>query len=118
MRDLAPEIFRKRFLFEGYFTIEVNESKLVDFFSYLTSSLELKTYGDPIVHSTNGVGKASNQGFDAFVPLIDSGIYIAVWSVPRFLSIIMYTCKQFDERRAGRLTAEFFKMEASEQKVF
>jgi S-adenosylmethionine decarboxylase len=108
MKNLAPDIFRKRLLVEGYFTIDVNEKTLVDFFSHITSELSMKTYGDPIVHTTGGVGKAENQGYDAFVPLIDSGIYIAIWQQQKFFSLIIYTCKDFPEDRAVALTQSFF----------
>ena len=87
MRRLAPEIFRKRLLVEGFFTRAlVDAQALRDYFAFITGQLGLRTYGDPIVHETSGQGKAVNQGFDAFVPLIDSGIYVCVWSGPRFLS--------------------------------
>ncbi|HTE31682.1 MAG TPA: hypothetical protein VK666_14975 [Chryseolinea sp.] len=118
MINLAPEIFRKRMLLEGFFTIEVNEKTLVDFFRFITEQLGLKTYGDPIVHATSGTGKDSNQGYDAFVPLIDSGIYVAVWANQKFLSMVMYTCKEFDEVNARNKTSEFFKMPKVETKLF
>jgi hypothetical protein len=31
-----------------------------------------------------------------------------VWSGPRFLSVILYTCAEFDEERATDLTRDFF----------
>jgi hypothetical protein len=79
MNTIAPNIFRKRLLIEGYFTIEVKASTLIEYFSFITSSLQLRTYGEPVIHATSGQGKEQNQGYDAFVPLIDSGIYIGVW---------------------------------------
>src|SRR4030095_14901251 len=97
LTKIAPDIYRKRLLIEGFFTIDCNEKTLLDFFRTLTGELSLKTYADPIVHTTGGVGKAENQGFDAFVPLIDSGIYISVWLNRRFLSIVLYTCKDFED---------------------
>ena len=45
MRDLAPEIVRQRLLIEGRCTVAVDSA-----------------------------GKAESAGFDAFIPLIDSGI--------------------------------------------
>lgn len=118
MKDLAPDIFRKRMLLEGFFTIEVNEQTLIDFFRFITERLELKTYGNPIVHATSGVGKQANQGYDAFVPLIDSGIYVAVWSNQKFFSMVLYTCKAFDEVVAQKETSDFFKMREVESKLF
>ena len=106
---LAPEIFRKRLLMEGFFTRDdVTDGTIKDYFSTITSELSLRTYADPIVHSTGGQGKAVNQGFDAFVPLIDSGIYMSLWAGPRFVSIIVYTCAEFDETKALSKTREFF----------
>ncbi len=111
MRRLAPDIFRKRLLLEGFFTrAPLDAQVLRDYFAFITGQLGLRVYGEPIVHETTGEGKAVNQGFDAFVPLIDSGIYVCVWSGPRFLSVILYTCAAFDETRAAELTREFFQL--------
>lgn len=118
MPTLAPDIFRKRLLIEGYFTIEVNSSTLVEYFSFITNTLALRTYAEPIVHTTGGAGKEENQGYDAFVPLIDSGIYIAVWSGKKFLSMIIYTCKDFDEEEALQETRKFFGITQYEHKLF
>lgn len=119
MPRLAPEIFRKRLLIEGFFArAELDAQVLRDYFTFITTELGLRTYGEPMVHATSGQGKAVNQGYDAFVPLIDSGIYVCVWSAPRFLSVILYTCAEFDEMRATDLTRDFFEMTAWETAVF
>ena len=118
MYSIAPDIFRKRLLIEGFFTTSVNEQSIIDFFIFITAGLNLKTYGQPIIHATRGVGKDANQGYDGFVPLIDSGIYLAVWSNQKFLSLITYTCKDFDETKALQLTKEYFAMTESEHKLF
>jgi S-adenosylmethionine decarboxylase len=118
MKDLAPGIFRKRLLAEGYFNINIDESALVNFFQYITANLSLKTYAKPIVHTTSGEGKEANQGFDAFVPLIDSGIYLAVWNNLKFLSLVMYTCKDFSEDLAVNNVKSYFSMEEIEWKLF
>jgi S-adenosylmethionine decarboxylase len=118
MPNIAPDIFRKRLLIEGYYTIEIAEETIKNFFSYITGELSLKTYGEPIVHTTSGVGKESNQGYDAFVPLIDSGIYMGVWANQKFLSLIIYTCKDFNERDAFEKKKTFFQLSQSEHKLF
>ena len=118
-RRLAPEIFRKRLLIEGFFTREdVGGETIVEYLAHLTGQLELRTYAEPIVHQTGGQGKDANQGFDAFVPLIDSGIYVCIWSRPRFLSIIVYTCAEFDEKKAVAVTAEFFGVADTDSFLF
>jgi heme-degrading monooxygenase HmoA len=118
LTTIAPEISRKRLLVEGYFTREMNREVLIEFFEHLTRELGLRTYGDPIVHRTSGEGKEANEGFDAFVPLVDSGIYIAAWVQPRFLSTVIYTCADFDQERAVVLVRDFFGLGQHQAAVF
>ena len=88
------------------------------YFSRLTADLGLRTYADPIIHRTSGQGREVNEGFDAFVPLVDSGIYIAVWTGPRFLSTILYTCAPFDEDRAVEVMRIHFRLSTFEAAIF
>ncbi len=108
---IANDIFRQRFLIEGYYTIEVNQEVVNHYLRDLASVLNLRIYRDPIVYSPTSTGKKKNQGFDAFVPLIDSGISVYIWSNKKFFSIIIYTCKGFDEKLAETFTCDFFKVE-------
>ena|SRR5687768_4063400 len=118
LTNIAPDIFRKRLLVEGYFGADVTEDSLRDYFSQITGKLGLKTYGPPIIHHTSGEGKAVNEGFDGFVPLVDSGIYIGVWVNPKFLSTIIYTCGEFDEEKAVGIVREFFRMSELQSAIF
>src|SRR4051794_32326304 len=118
MRDLAPDIVRQRLLLEGHFSVDVDEATIRRFLSELPSSLNLRSYGEATVFAPTGVGRDANEGYDAFVPLIDSGISLYVWSVPRFLSLIVFTCKAFDEPAAVGFTRDFFAMSDSEHQRF
>ena len=118
LTTIAPEVFRKRLLIEGYYQIDVTSETVSDYFSHITSQLKLRTYGDPIVHKTSGAGKDANEGFDGFVPLIDSGIYISVWSNSHFLSTIIYTCAEFDENKAVEIVKDFFRLSDFEAAIF
>ena len=109
MKNIAPEIFRQRLIIEGYYTIEVNKEVIERYLLGIAAHLDLRTYGDPIIFSpASGMGREENAGFDAFVPLIDSGISVYVWSQARFFSTVLYTCKGFDERAAINFTRDFF----------
>jgi hypothetical protein len=110
MEDLAPDITRQRLLIEGFFTIDVDEAVILAFFGHITTAMGLRTYGAPTVFAPGGDGRIENQGYDAFVPLIDSGISLYVWSGPRFLSVIIFTCKRFDPHTAIDVTREFFHL--------
>ncbi len=118
MKNIAPTITRQRLLIEARYTIDVGQKKVKDFLLGLAKELHLRTYGEPIIHSPGGDGKEINQGFDAFVPLIDSGISLYVWSNERFLSCVLYTCKQFSVDDAIAFTKNFFKTNQLEFESF
>ena len=96
-RDLAPTIVRQRLLIEGYWSVEVDEAYIRQFLLDLPAHLGLRAYGEPVVYAPgSGMGREANSGWDAFVPLIDSGISAYFWAQPRFFSVVLYTCTRFD----------------------
>jgi S-adenosylmethionine decarboxylase len=103
---------------EGLYAIDVTRESLAQYLAGLAAHLDLKAYGEPVIYSPAGQGKAQNQGFDAFLPLIDSGIAAYVWSSARFFSVVLYTCKEFDEAEAVRFTCEFFGAAEVESMAF
>ena len=108
MKDLAPEITRIRLLIEGFYSGDMDESRVVRYLFSVAEELGLKVYGHPTIHSPAGKGSEQNQGFDAFIPLIDSGICVYVWSQRKFFSTLIYSCKSFDADLACRFTREYF----------
>ena len=109
MRNLAPDIFRQRLLIEGYYSGEMTADRITNYLLGIAAHLALRTYAEPIVFTpAAGMGREENAGFDAFVPLIDSGISVYVWSKAAFFSALLYTCKAFDEEEAVDFTRSFF----------
>lgn len=117
MKDIAPKIFRKRLLVEAKYHININEKVIKDFFRQVSKELSLRIYDEPIVHTAKG-GKDINQGFDAFAPLIDSGISLYVWTPDKFLSCILFTCKDFSSEKALQFIKDFFEISKLEYKEF
>ncbi|MEM7363375.1 MAG: S-adenosylmethionine decarboxylase [Pseudomonadota bacterium] len=118
MKDLAPDILRQRLLIEGLYERSVDADCVRRYLHDVASHLDLKTYGDAIVHSPDGIGKDENDGFDGFIPLIDSGISLYVWSGSRFFSAVLFTCKTFDEGKAVDFTRIFFNTNEIEHSSF
>lgn len=111
MRDLAPDIVRQRLLIEGYWTIEVDEPTIRRYLLGVAEQLGLRTYGEPVVFApAAGMGREANAGWDAFIPLIDSGIAAYFWAASRFLAVTLYTCKRFDAAAAIEFTRDYFAM--------
>jgi S-adenosylmethionine decarboxylase len=111
VKDLAPHITRQRLLVEGFYAIEVDRGAVDRYLDGIAAHLGLRTYGAPAIFSPGGEGKRENQGFDAFLPLIDSGISLYVWSSARCFSAILYTCRRFDEAAAIEFTRRFFAVQ-------
>ncbi len=109
MDNIAPDITRQRLLIEGYYTVDVDESKVVSFMTELAGQLVLRYYGEPIVHTPGGIGKHENQGYDAFLSLVDSGISLYVWTNAKFFACVLFTCKRFDTDEAVSFVREFFQ---------
>jgi S-adenosylmethionine decarboxylase len=107
----APDVLRQRLLVEGHYRLDsVDEAAIRAAFAFVTGRLALRAYGEPIIFSPGGEGRADNQGYDAFLPLIDSGICLYVWTQKRFVSSILYTCKTFDEAAAVSAYRDFFDL--------
>ena len=96
-----PDITRQRLLIEGQFTIEVNRKTVVGFLFGIAEHLDLRTYREPVVHSPGGTGRPENTGFDAFIPLIDSGISLYVWSEARIGVSVLQAFEWVDLRASG-----------------
>ena len=118
MRDLAPGIVRQRLLVEATFTVEVDEPFVDRFLHGLADHLGLRTYAEATIVSPGGSGREENEGFDAFLPLIDSGISLYVWTGPRFLACVLFTCKAFDADRAIEFIDEAFATTDRESRSF
>ncbi|MBW4570808.1 MAG: hypothetical protein KME31_23115 [Tolypothrix carrinoi HA7290-LM1] len=109
IKNLAPDIFRQRLLIEGFYTIDINKELLEKYLLNVAGHLSLSTYGEPIIFApASGMGREENAGYDAFLPLIDSGISAYFWSSAKFFSIVIYTCKGFNEQAAIDFTREYF----------
>ncbi len=109
MRDLAPEIVRQRLLMEGRFAAAVDRAAVERYLTGVAAHLGLRSYGAPVVHAPGGAGKPENEGFDAFLPLVDSGVSLYVWSGRRFFAVVLFTCKRFSVEQALDYTRRFFE---------
>jgi S-adenosylmethionine decarboxylase len=116
--QFAPEILRQRLLVEGYYTTDVDRAAVERFLHGIAAHLTLRSYGQPAIFAPGGEGREENQGFDAFLPLIDSGISLYVWTELRFVSTVLFTCRAFDDGAAVVYVKEFFGLTTFERHSF
>lgn len=118
MKDLAPHILRQRLLIEGIYEREVSAATIADFFDVLLEKMRLTAAGDVLINCSDNMGKPENRGIEAFLPLIESGVALYTWESSRFLSLIIYTCKAYDNDVALAATSDFFQLSQVEYKSF
>ncbi|MEM8985206.1 MAG: S-adenosylmethionine decarboxylase [Pseudomonadota bacterium] len=81
------------------------EARLRAYMIDVCAHLGLRAYAEPMIYApADGMGKDENAGYDAFMSLIDSGISAYIWKNRAFFSILLYTCKDFDETAAVAFT--------------
>lgn len=71
-----------------------------------------------MVHSPESIGKPEIGGFDAFLPLIGSGISLYIWEPARFFATVLFTCKGFDNAAATDFTRQFLHATEIETRSF
>ena len=118
MPGFAPEILRQRLLVEGYYTRDVDDHAVEEFLLGVAAHLDLRSYGKPVIFAPAGLGREEHEGYDAFLPLIDSGISVYVWTGPRFVSTVLFTCKAFADDLAVAYTKDCFGLTDFEHRAF
>ena len=118
MENLAPQIFRQRLLIEGFYAGDVDRARILSFFDQITDALSVTAYTRPFVSPSEGHGQLASQGYEAFLPLIESGIALYTWNQARFLSLIIYTCKPFRNELALETTVRFFELDPCTSEAF
>jgi S-adenosylmethionine decarboxylase len=109
LKNIAPDILRQRLIIEGYYSIDVTKEILEKYLIDLAENLNLRIYGDPIIFSpSTGMGKEENAGFDAFVPLIDSGISAYIWSKAKFFPLLYIPVRDLMKGQQSNLLRAIF----------
>ena len=106
--EIAPEVFRQRFLVDLTTEKELTKEFVKQFLKDIIQELNLKSYGGPIVYETGGTGKPINQGYDGFIALVDSGISISTWRDSGLVSLYIHTCKEFSEDQTINFLKKYF----------
>lgn len=102
--DLAPDIIRKRLIIEGTLHNLFLPEDMARYCRDITEVLNMTAVTTPICNYD------ADYGWCAYMHWKESGIHIYSWDrrTPKFFSVDIYTCKDFDPEDAVRYTVEFF----------
>ncbi len=91
--DLAPTITRRRLVIECIHNQNFDEKKIYDYMVELSNVMDMTIVTMP---TTNNV---EDYGFSAYMSWKESGMHVYTWNEteerPNFMSIDIYTCKDF-----------------------
>ena len=92
--DLAPTITRRRLVIECIHNQNFDEKKIYDYMVELSNVMDMTIVTMP---TTNNV---EDYGFSAYMSWKESGMHVYTWNEteerPNFMSIDIYTCKDFE----------------------
>ena len=107
MRDLAPDIVRRRMVIEGTLNRPFAGERMTSYCEEITRVLDMTPVTSPMCNYD------SRYGWCAYMHWKESGIHIYSWEnhEPPFFSIDIYTCKSFQEEDVVGFTEKFFDHE-------
>lgn len=113
MKDLAPDICRQRLVIEAVPNKPITDSEIKEYLTELSKRLKMKTLIEPVTHRSDAFGWAG------WIHWETSGAHFYAWDTPRlFMSVDIYTCKEFQESDAVEFTKEYFKTSDIVAKAF
>ena len=110
--DLAPNIVRRRLVIECIHKGNFNEQNIYDYMVELSNIMNMTIVTLPIINDVE------EYGFSAYMSWKESGMHVYTWNKtdqrPNFMSIDIYTCKDFNVNDVINFTKNIFSNEITE----
>ena len=110
--DLAPNIVRRRLVIECIHKNNFNEQKIYDYMVQLSNVMNMTIVILPTINDVE------EYGFSAYMSWKESGMHVYTWNKtdqrPNFMSIDIYTCKDFNVKDVINFTKNIFSNEITE----
>ena len=87
-----------------------------DFLEKLVDFLNMHKQSPPYIFKSDEKTYPDKAGLSGWVPLIESGIQIHTLSPKNFVSLDVYSCGEFDEKKVEAFAREHFKPKSIEKK--
>ncbi|MEM1569441.1 MAG: S-adenosylmethionine decarboxylase [Candidatus Bathyarchaeia archaeon] len=107
LKNLLPQVKRKRVFIEGFYTVEIDESIIEKLFDALAEALSMTPLTKPIVFSPDARGHQIHKGLAGYMGWVESGVSIYTWRDFKFFTIDIYTCKDFNLEDALKVISKF-----------
>ena len=106
-KDLAPTIVRKRLIIECIHNQNFDQKLINDYMIELSDVMNMTIVIHPIIN------KVEEYGYSAYMSWKESGMHVYTWDQtekrPNFMSIDIYTCKDFNINDVIQFTKKKFE---------
>lgn len=113
MKNLLPQITRKRLIIEGFYEVKITQEFIKKFLKDLSDLLGMNIIVEPIIFSPNKIHSSIHTGLAGFMAWVESGVSFYTWSNYKFFTLDIYTCKDFEVEKA----VEFIKKALNSPKL-
>ena len=118
MKNIAPNIKRKRLIFEGIYKkgFRLSKKNIVKFLEELTKKLNMTLVHGPLVNNwAQQFNPEKYAAFEGWVMWAESGAQFYSWEkTGRLVTVDVFTCKEFDEDLAVEFINKWFDCETYE----
>ena len=105
--DLAPTIIRRRLVIECLHNQNFNDEKIKNYMIKLSNVMNMTIVTMPTSNTVE------EYGYSAYMTWKESGMHVYTWNKtetrPNFMSIDIYTCKNFSIEQVINFTKTFFE---------
>ncbi|MBS7611494.1 S-adenosylmethionine decarboxylase [Candidatus Bathyarchaeota archaeon] len=107
MKNLLPQVKRRRVFIEGFYNVEVDRSLIERFFNELAETLSMVPITKPMIFSPDSRKHPIHKGLAGYMGWVESGVSLYTWREFKFFTVDIYTCKDFDLDRALKVIDKF-----------
>jgi S-adenosylmethionine decarboxylase len=110
MRNLMPSIYRQRLIVEAIYGIAIDENILLNFCFGLSTLIGMKIVFGPKIFRESEKINSKHAGYECVVVWAESGFSLYTWENNSFLTLDIYSCKEFDLLTVSGYVMEYFKV--------
>jgi S-adenosylmethionine decarboxylase len=108
LKNLLPQVFRKRLIIEGFHEADVNEDFIKKFLKELSNFLKMTIIAEPLIFSP-GEKSDVHEGLGGFMAWVESGVTLYTWSIYKFFTLDVYSCKDFNVEETVAFIKKYLK---------
>lgn len=94
---------------EGFYTVDIDGSLIERLFLNLTKELSMTPIAGPIIFSPDSRRHPVHRGLAGYMAWVESGVAIYTWSLFKFFTLDIYTCKDFQPEKALNVVKSILK---------